>query len=86
MTQLGLFGRYRPPFGRLGALTDDLAGHRIVVDSVDRFLDDLVEQLHAALPVPSPDETSQRTELAEVAYDSRTCSPGQLVELLEHDP
>jgi hypothetical protein len=58
MTQLGLFGRYRPPFGRLGALTDNLAGHRIVVESVDWFLDQLVERLHTTLPEPSPDEVS----------------------------
>jgi len=60
MTQLGLFGSYRPPFGRLGALTDTLAGRQIVVESVDRFLDDLVERLHKTVPAPSPDEFSDR--------------------------
>jgi len=54
MTQLGLFGRYRPPFGRLGALADDLAGHRIVVESVERFLDDLVDRFETTLPAPEP--------------------------------
>ena len=54
MTQLGLFGRYRPPFGRLGGLADDLAGHRIVVESVERFLDDLVDRFQADLPEPEP--------------------------------
>ena len=54
MTQLGLFGRYRPPFGRLGGLADDLAGHRIVVESVERFLDDLVARFEADLPEPEP--------------------------------
>lgn len=60
MTQLGLFGRYRPPLGRLGGLADNLAGHRIVVESVERFLDDLVDRFEATLPVgetePDPDD------------------------------
>jgi len=134
MTQLGLFGSYRPPFGRLGALTDSLAGHQIVVETVDRFLDDLVERFHTTVPAPSPDDTpdrgpdpperpgrrriilgvgrldearggavglalrlqsapgvldatvNPRTGLAEIDYDSRTCRPAQLVELLEHEP
>jgi len=60
MTQLGLFGSYRPPFGRLGALTDTLAGRQIVVESVDRFLDDLVERLHTTVPAPAPDDVSDR--------------------------
>jgi len=47
MTQLGLFGRYRPPFGRLGALADNLAGHGVVVESVERFLDELVDRVQA---------------------------------------
>ena len=55
MTQLGLFGRYRPPFGRLGGLGDSLAGHRIVVESVERFLDELVDRFDATLPVPEPE-------------------------------
>jgi hypothetical protein len=54
MTQLGLLGRYQPPFGRLGALADGLAGHAIIVESVDRYLDDLVDRFHATLPVPVP--------------------------------
>ncbi|HKY75390.1 MAG TPA: heavy metal-associated domain-containing protein [Acidimicrobiia bacterium] len=52
MTQLGLFGEYRPPFGRLGALADNVAGHGIVVESVERFLDELVERV-SAMTVPS---------------------------------
>jgi hypothetical protein len=55
MTQLGLFGRYRPPFGRLGALADGVAGHGIVVHSVEGFLDDLVHRLEATVPVPAPE-------------------------------
>jgi hypothetical protein len=54
MTQLGLRGHYRPPFGRLGGLADSLAGQRIVVESVERFLDHFVERLGADLPEPEP--------------------------------
>ena len=54
LTQLGLFGRYRPPFGRLGGLADSLAGRTIVVGSVEQFLDDLVDRFHADLPEPEP--------------------------------
>ena len=51
-TQLGLLGRYEPPFGRLGALADSLAGSRLVFESVERFLDNLVERLERDLPEP----------------------------------
>jgi len=56
MTQLGLFGSYRPPFGRLGALADDVAGHTIVTESVEQFLAGLVARLEATLPAPDPDD------------------------------
>jgi hypothetical protein len=55
MTQVGLFGRYRPPFGRLGALADSVAGQDIVLDSVERFLDDLAARLQGALPATDPE-------------------------------
>jgi hypothetical protein len=56
MTQLGLFGQYRPPFGRLGGLADNLAGHGIVVASVEQFLNELVGRFEAILPPPEPGE------------------------------
>ena len=52
MTQLGLFGQYRPPFGRLGGLADNFAGHRIAVESVERFVDEVVDRVQA-ITVPS---------------------------------
>lgn len=55
MTQFGLLGHYRPPFGRLGGLADSLAGQRIVVESVEQFLDDLVQRFGAGLPEPEPE-------------------------------
>jgi hypothetical protein len=60
MTQLGLFGRYRPPFGRVGALANSLAGHRIVLESIERFLDDLVDRFHADLPEADPEPEDRR--------------------------
>jgi hypothetical protein len=54
MTQLGLFGRYQPPLGRLGSVADTLAGHRIVLESVERFLDELAHRLERELPAPEP--------------------------------
>jgi hypothetical protein len=62
MTQLGLFGRYRPPFGRLGVLADQLAGHQIVVESVEGFLDELVERLLATVPMGAPEDTPEPEE------------------------
>jgi hypothetical protein len=55
MTQVGLLGHYRPPFGRLGGLADSVAGHGIAVESVEQFLDDLVERIAAGVPVPEPE-------------------------------
>jgi hypothetical protein len=62
MTQLGLFGQYRPPFGRLGGLADSLAGHGIVLESLEQFLDELVRHLEAILTPPEPMEESAAGE------------------------
>jgi copper chaperone CopZ len=50
ITQVGLVGRYRPPFGRLGTVADTLAGRRVVMESVERFIDDLAERIEAEVP------------------------------------
>lgn len=55
MTQLGLFGRYQPPLGRFGSFADTLAGRRIVLESVEGFLDDLTHRLERELPEAEPD-------------------------------
>ncbi len=86
MTQLGLFGRYRPPFGRLGAFADQLAGHRIVVESVEGFLDQLVEDLVATVPVQEPDEAAAREEGAGVVKRPRRRRIVLPVDALEHAP
>lgn len=83
MTQLGLFGWYRPPFGRLGALADNLAGHRIVVESVEQFLDDLVERFQATLPADVPDGEPPAGGAAETPGRRRIVLP---VDDLGHSP
>jgi hypothetical protein len=84
MTQLGLFGRYRPPFGRLGALADNLAGNAIVVESVDRFLDRLVDRFHGTIPARDPDgDTEGGTTVHEMPGRRRIVLP---VDALHHSP
>jgi hypothetical protein len=50
ITQVGLVGRYRPPLGRLGTVADTLAGRRVVLESVARFIDDLADRIEAEVP------------------------------------
>jgi hypothetical protein len=52
-TRLHLEGRYRSPFGRLGTVVAALVGHRLLVQSVDRFLAGLAERLERELPSPA---------------------------------
>lgn len=49
-TRLHLAGRYRSPFGWLGGIIAALVGHRLLVQSVDRFLAGLAERLELELP------------------------------------
>jgi hypothetical protein len=57
MTQLGLFGRYQPPLGRFGSAADTLAGRRIVLESVEGFLDELAARIERDVPPPDLDPT-----------------------------
>jgi hypothetical protein len=59
-TQVGLVGRYRPPFGRLGAVADTLAGHGLVLESVERFLDEITLRIEA--PNPGNDDIDGRAD------------------------
>jgi len=56
-TRIALAGRYLPPFGRLGDAVDRLVGRRFVVQSVQRFLEQLAERLERELP-PEPVRTT----------------------------
>lgn len=58
ITQIGIAGRYHPPFGAIGGLADRLAGEAVAEDSVARFVNDLarrVEALIAEPPAPTED-------------------------------
>jgi hypothetical protein len=44
-TQLELEGDYEPPFGALGTALDAVLGHRVAEASVDRLLQDVLEQI-----------------------------------------
>lgn len=47
-TELQLAGSYEPPLGGLGRFADGLAGHRFVMASLERFVDDIGARLTAA--------------------------------------
>jgi len=47
VTQVGLVGRYRPPFGALGGIGDRMAGEEVAAESVARFVDDVARRLEA---------------------------------------
>jgi len=48
-TQLDFWGRYKPPFGRLGKTINAIVGHRIAEVSVHRFIDDVAGYLRRTL-------------------------------------
>ncbi len=48
-TQLDLFGAYTPPGGVLGSAADALVMRRFAEESLQRFLDDVVEAINRAL-------------------------------------
>jgi len=50
ITQIGFFGRYRPPLGPVGTLGDTLVGSRAVLESVVAFLTDLAARLEQGIP------------------------------------
>ena len=52
ITQIGVVGRYRPPFGAIGGLADRLAGEDVAIDSVARFVEDLARRVEAVIPEP----------------------------------
>lgn len=48
-SELGLVGSYQPPLGPVGRFADGIAGHRIVVSSLELFLDGVAERLVRAV-------------------------------------
>jgi hypothetical protein len=49
-TELRLVGSYRAPLGLVGRFADGLLGHRVVMASLETFLDGVARRLVAALP------------------------------------
>jgi copper chaperone CopZ len=52
ITQLGLVGRYRPPFGAFGNAIDRVAGSQVVAESVTWFVAEVARRLEATVPAP----------------------------------
>ncbi len=46
-TEVSLVGGYEPPLGAVGRFADGLAGHKVVVASLEALLGDIVERLEA---------------------------------------
>jgi hypothetical protein len=53
-TQIGFVGRYETPLGWLGAVADSLAGNRLVLESVEEFVEGLAGRLERELPDAPP--------------------------------
>ena len=55
-TQLGVIARYRPPFGRLGAIGDRLVGAEVTDAALTTFLDELTDAVasHTSPPLLPP--------------------------------
>jgi len=69
ITQIGLIGRYHPPFGTLGNAIDRVAGAQIVAESVTWFVAEVVRRLEAALPAPEALEAALVEEIVPVDVD-----------------
>jgi copper chaperone CopZ len=66
ITQIGLVGRYRPPFGAFGNAIDRVAGAQIVAESVTWFVEEVARRLAAALPAQEALEPPLGKETAPV--------------------
>jgi len=64
ITQVGLVGRYRPPFGEVGNAIDRVAGAQIVAESVAWFVGEVTRRLEAAVPAPEALEPPSGNEAA----------------------
>jgi copper chaperone CopZ len=69
ITQIGLVGRYRPPFGAFGNAIDRVAGSQIVAESVTWFVAGIARRLEAALPAPEAPEDPLGKEAAPLEID-----------------
>lgn len=53
ITQIGVVGHYRPPFGVIGAVADRLAGEAVAAESVSRFVEELARRLEGLIAEPA---------------------------------
>jgi hypothetical protein len=74
VTQVGLVGRYRPPFGAIGAVGDRMAGEDLAVESVAGFVDSIARRLEALV-----DAEPLGPELAEGDPDEHHDAPGRRI-------
>jgi hypothetical protein len=49
-TEVRLVGSYEPPLGTIGRFADGLAGHKVVIASLEALLDDVVTRLAEGVP------------------------------------
>ena len=49
-TELRLVGSYRPPLGIVGRFADGIVGHRVVMASLETFLNGVAQRLVTAMP------------------------------------
>ena len=49
-TRVEFEGVYKPPFGAVGRLLDTVVGHRVAEAAVQRFVNDVIEQISRELP------------------------------------
>lgn len=60
ITQIGLVGRYRPPFGALGGVADRMAGEDVAAESVAAFLQNVARRLESMVDAdplePEPEQ------------------------------
>lgn len=66
VTQVGLVGRYRPPFGAVGGIADRMAGAEVAEESVARFVEEVARRLAdlvPAQPAPAAEAAAEMTEM-----------------------
>lgn len=52
ITQVGLVGRYRPPFGAVGQIADRIAARGVAAESVAWFVEQVADAIEYMVPVP----------------------------------
>lgn len=60
-TQVGLVGRYRPPFGPLGGTGDRVVGSGVAAESVAWFVEDMARRIEEMVE-PQPEEPQAEAE------------------------